>query len=485
MGQKIVTETDYYMCSQGLMPAQMQSAQSAVKKKSGERYLMLSDTSTSMNGDFMCKYLMLLMAALAALIAVLVVATGGAALGAMMAAGALAGAAGGAAGTVMGGLICGQKAALARSWLGSKNNFFIGGQPTLTTEHKMVCALVGGTIQPIPQVKNFWQASALGLGNWVGEMLQCVMAGAAIGAVGEILVLGPGVFFQGAIGNLVANLIGTWTTGMGLAIRGLMSYSAGVKARYEKGLSDEEVLAESGKGFLGMELGTFESVKRICTGQGNIMDAAGLLLWFSPAGKSQQNESKTKESKPGEEAKANEEAQVRAREEVVADEAPAPDGEAYERGKQVDRKTAYLTEADPVRDVLGPGKKSHPEEWNNTIDELKREGVEVVMTNEEKLAYAPGLRAGEPGQIHLNNDASIGALRHEYQHFLDDKAAGYKGMRGLYDLQFRRQTETNAYGKEIQLMEETGNQEAANKLKENLAKELQKLDEDFEGAEIE
>jgi hypothetical protein len=183
------------------------------------------------------------------------------------------------------------------------------------------------------------------------------------------------------------------------------------------------------------------------------------------------------------EARAN--IEVKANEETVAEEQSGAYGEAYEGGKQVDRKTAYLTEADPVRDILGPGKKSHPEEWNNTIDELKKEGVEVIITNEEKLAYAPGLRAGEPGQIHLNNDASIGALRHEYQHFLDDKAAGYKGMRGLYDLQYRKQTEINAYGREIQLMEETGNHEAANKLKENLAKELQRLDEDFGGTEIE
>jgi hypothetical protein len=183
------------------------------------------------------------------------------------------------------------------------------------------------------------------------------------------------------------------------------------------------------------------------------------------------------------EARAN--IEVKANEETVVEEQPGAYGEADKRGKQVGRKTAYLTEADPVRDVLGPGKESHPEEWNTTIDELKREGVEVIITNEEKLAYAPGLRAGEPGQIHLNNDASIGALRHEYQHFLDDKAAGYKGMRGLYDLQYRKQTEINAYGKEIQLMEEADNHEIANKLKENLAKELQRLDEDFGGTEIE
>jgi hypothetical protein len=42
---------------------------------------------------------------------------------------------------------------------------------------------------------------------------------------------------------------------------------AEVKAKYEQGLSDEEVAAEMGKGFVSMEMGTIESIKRICTGQ--------------------------------------------------------------------------------------------------------------------------------------------------------------------------------------------------------------------------
>jgi hypothetical protein len=83
---------------------------------------------------------------------------------------------------------------------------------------------------------------------------------------------------------------------------------------------------------LGRALGTYESVERLFHGNATIMDMAGLLLWFSPAGKSRKSETKTKESKPTEEAKAKEEAQAKAREETVAEEQPGADGEAYEKG---------------------------------------------------------------------------------------------------------------------------------------------------------
>lgn len=140
--------------------------------------------------------------------------------------------------------------------------------------------------------------------------------------------------------------------------------------------------------------------------------------------------------------------------------------------------------ADPIRDVLGPGRTSHPAEWASTLNALREAGVEIMLTSEERLAYAPGIRPGSPGQIHLHADASIGALRHEYQHFLDDQAAGYLGTRGLYDLVFRKQTEQNAYGLEIAMMEELGEQEAAAQLRQNLSDELARLELDLGDIEI-
>ena len=141
-------------------------------------------------------------------------------------------------------------------------------------------------------------------------------------------------------------------------------------------------------------------------------------------------------------------------------------------------------QADPIRDVLGPGRISHPEEWNETLATLKSAGVEIMLTNEERLAYAPGTFPGSPGQIHLHEDASIGALRHEYQHFVDDQAAGYLGTRGLYDLVFRKQTEQKAYAIEIAMMKNMGKEEATAQLRLNLQEELERLERDLGDIEI-
>ena len=152
----------------------------------------------------------------------------------------------------------------------------------------------------------------------------------------------------------------------------------------------------------------------------------------------------------------------------------------YKSNASLMQQVAYRKNlADPVRDVLGPGRLSHPDEWHSTLENLKQAGVEIMLTPEERLAYAPGTRPGNPGQIHLHEDASIGALRHEYQHFLDDQAAGFLGTRGLYDLAFRKKTEQNAYGIEISMMEQLGEQPAAKQLRQNLSDELARLELDL------
>src|SRR5262245_64546561 len=113
MGNKIITEKDFWICTGGTTPAQLQSTQKSTKKESGHKYITVADTSTSSWIDFGCKKLIWIMAILAAVIAVVVVATGGLALGVLIAAGAMAGAAGAAFGAVGGERICGAKAGAA------------------------------------------------------------------------------------------------------------------------------------------------------------------------------------------------------------------------------------------------------------------------------------------------------------------------------------------------------------------------------------
>ena len=99
MGNKRITEKDFWKCDTGAVPAQLQGTNTTTKKQSGEKYITIQDKATSSWIDFGCTKLMLIYALLAAavvVIAAMTVATGGAAL---IALGALAGLAGAAWGS--------------------------------------------------------------------------------------------------------------------------------------------------------------------------------------------------------------------------------------------------------------------------------------------------------------------------------------------------------------------------------------------------
>jgi hypothetical protein len=199
MGNKIITEKDFWTCTGGLMPTQFQSGQSLAKKKSGAKYITKMDTATVSFADFSCKKLMFIAAILAAVVAVAVVATGGAAL---IAIGALAGAAGAAAGAVLGSLLCGQMVAKVRQWLAGKENFKILGIPTITGDHQMLCPLFGDQITFAPEIKTWGQALAKGGANLIGGILEGMMAGALIGTGGALLSGGRAALTSGGVRGL-------------------------------------------------------------------------------------------------------------------------------------------------------------------------------------------------------------------------------------------------------------------------------------------
>ncbi len=147
---------------------------------------------------------------------------------------------------------------------------------------------------------------------------------------------------------------------------------------------------------------------------------------------------------------------------------------------QLPRKMAYLAEGDPARRVLGPASKSHPEEIANMRKAMEEAGVEV-KDRPGALAYSPGLRPGQPGQVLLDPNASYSAWLHEYQHFLDDKADGWSGMRGMLDPDTRWAREQSAYAKEIDLMDEMGHHDVADELKVNMEEERMKIFEQIPG----
>lgn len=272
MGNKIITEEDFWICTGGAVPAQLQTTQLTTKQVSGHKYITINDKATSSWIDFGCRKLMLIMAILAAVIAVAIVATGGAALAVIVAAGIAAGAAGAIFGAVLGALICGQKAAPARIWNQSKSDLIIQGHQAITGDHTMTCKLFGETIRFAPNIKNWWQAIALGGLNYLTSIVEGGLVGGLIGLGGGLLsgAASLGIPTLSSVAGNVAASFGT----VGLPIRALFGAN---KAANEWAVGDINTSAEIASSFANGAVPEAGSAYRIATGQGQASDAMLLL----------------------------------------------------------------------------------------------------------------------------------------------------------------------------------------------------------------
>lgn len=294
------------MCTGGAVPAQLQTTQLTTKKVSEHKYITVADKATSSWIDFGCMKLMLLMAIVAAVVAALIVATGGAALAVVVAAGAAAGAAGAAFGAVLGTLICGQKAAAAREWLDSKSNLVIQGQKAITGDHKMICHIFGETVSFAPHIKNWWQAISIGAANYIGGILEGMLAGAAIGfGIGALFAGGSALaagglrglgqaglqFLRQAPMNVLRNFGASFGYAGGFTksamlfaggLRGVMGLQSALNQYGTTGEFGGDTAKAFGAGVFGMETGLVQSVRNIASGQATWQDIAGLGLMLTP-----------------------------------------------------------------------------------------------------------------------------------------------------------------------------------------------------------
>jgi hypothetical protein len=200
MGNKIITEKDFWMCTSGAMPSQLQGTRKSTKKQSGEVYITVDDTATSSWIDFGCTKSMWLDALIAAVVVVvavvvisaIVVATGGAALvgiGALIAIGAGAGVAGAIYGAVEGAMKCGQKLATKRKWSDSKTNFISQKSNTITGGHTMICA-IGGVVTFAPKIKSWSGAIGMATLDYGTKLVEAAFTGAGVGLGGGLLASG-------------------------------------------------------------------------------------------------------------------------------------------------------------------------------------------------------------------------------------------------------------------------------------------------------
>jgi Holliday junction resolvase-like predicted endonuclease len=275
MGNKIITEKDFWMCTMGAVPAQLQGTRLGTKKESGEVYITIEDKATSSWIDFGCKKYMLLMALAAAaavvilaVVGVLTVATGGLALVAL---GAVAGLVGAAVGAVVGACLCGQKVASKRKWSDSKSNFISQGTKTITGDHFMTCA-AGGTVKFAPNIKSWGDAIALGALNYAIGLAEGALGGAMIGLGGGVLS-GAYSLALPTLSSIGANVVGGFT---GIFGASRVLFGAGT-------LANDNAMGNVNSG--GDALGSFTdgaipeigSIKRIATGQAHPADALILL----------------------------------------------------------------------------------------------------------------------------------------------------------------------------------------------------------------
>lgn len=370
MGNKIITEEDFWICTGGAVPAQLQTTQLSTKQVSKHKYITVNDKATSSWIDFGCKKLMLIMAILAAVIAVAIVATGGAALAVIVAAGVAAGAAGAAFGAVLGALICGQKAAPARVWNQSKSDLIIQGFPAITGDHTMTCRLFGETIRFAPNIKNWWQAIALGGLNYLTGIVEGGLVGGLIGLGGGLLS-GAATLGIPTLSSIAGNVAASFGA-VGLPIRALFGAD---KAANEWAVGDINSASEIATSFADGAVPEAGSAYRIATGQAQGSDAMLLLYLLHIKGP-------RAKSPPKEEPVAPKEEPVTPKKEtpVPSPTKPAPKtagkpktGKAYEQGKGSKPKLkAGTPEHKAAR--WEKYKETHPdskmtyEEWSNRYD---------------------------------------------------------------------------------------------------------------------
>lgn len=137
--------------------------------------------------------------------------------------------------------------------------------------------------------------------------------------------------------------------------------------------------------------------------------------------------------------------------------------------------TRLRSDADPMADAFGAGVTSHPQEIQQFKDTLKELGVELIEREKEALGYSPSLSRGKPGTVYISKEASYSAWLHEMQHVMDDRDAGWVGMRVIADPAIRYEWELRAYNIEIELAIKSGRQDIAKKLLKNLEEERRKI----------
>lgn len=127
------------------------------------------------------------------------------------------------------------------------------------------------------------------------------------------------------------------------------------------------------------------------------------------------------------------------------------------------RKKYFHADSDPIREYIGAAEKSHPKKLEAIINDMHNSGVEITRRS-DCIGYFPNIKAGAPGNVNIEEGASISAWLHEYQHFCDDRNDGYLGFRVFQNLQKCAEREIRAYQVEIDFAKREGYNDVVERL---------------------
>lgn len=148
-------------------------------------------------------------------------------------------------------------------------------------------------------------------------------------------------------------------------------------------------------------------------------------------------------------------------------------------------RTAYLVNlnnieilhcyGDHLREMLGAALKNNQEEVKTIVSDIKRLGDSIVfLENNTKMVC--NIRKDEPGVIEVDENISIGGLRHEYRHFLDDVENGCPGLAYyLKDKDAFFEYELHGYEEELAIARKSGYIEIEKKIVNEIEKRRKEI----------
>lgn len=151
---------------------------------------------------------------------------------------------------------------------------------------------------------------------------------------------------------------------------------------------------------------------------------------------------------------------------------------SWQRGRETSRIAGegLRSDGDPAVEYYGPISETERKAFEDRCAEL---GVEVLDSTEENIGFQPGL--GEhPPQIRIPRAASHLAYLHELDHAEYDAENGGKEMIFyVAHAEVWEDMERRAYGIEIKQAEQDGYTKLADRLRNNLAKEVRYIEKNY------